>query len=116
MKITPSDQATPDKKEEKKLDSGSLDRAVALKYYESAEIPKILAHGYGSLAQTIIDLANKHGIPVHSDPALAALLLDTEIDASISQEAQRLLAEVISFLYQTDREATPPQGPDLKSS
>ncbi len=100
MPIIPSVQTGKDRN--RIVQNQGRDQAVALKYSETEELPKVLAHGCGDLAKYIIDLAAKHGVPIHKDPTLAALLIDTDVGSSITPEAYRLLAEIISFLYEAD--------------
>ena len=50
-------------------------KAVALKYNaEEDASPVVIASGYGTVAEHIIDIAEKKGIPVFKDDSAASLL------------------------------------------
>ena len=50
-------------------------KAVALRYdQEKDSVPKVTAKGAGLVADKIIEIAEKHGIPVHDDPDLVEVL------------------------------------------
>ena len=50
-------------------------KAVALKYNAAEdEAPVVIASGYGTVAEHIIDIAEKKGIPVFKDESAASLL------------------------------------------
>lgn len=80
------------------------ERAVALHYQDVEELPRILATGAGEIARQIIRIAQQHGIPVQRDDELTELLSKLDPGGVISPESYRLVAEVICFLYYTDRE------------
>ena len=61
--------------------------------------PKVLAKGQGLIAERIIELAQQHGIHVHSDPDLVEVLSKIEIDQEIPKELYRAVAEVLAFVY-----------------
>jgi len=79
-------------------------RAVALQYGEEDEVPKVLASGAGELAKEILKIASENNIPLFRNKALADMLLNIEVGAEISEESYQLVAEIISFLFKTDRE------------
>ena len=50
-------------------------KAVALKYNAAEDAsPVVIASGYGTVAEHIIDIAEKKGIPVFKDDSAASLL------------------------------------------
>ena len=79
-------------------------RAVALQYEDPNELPRVIASGVDELARNIIALAQKNNVPIHQDSELASLLSDVAPGNSISKKTFRLVAEVISFLYHTDKD------------
>lgn len=79
-------------------------QAIALQYTEQDELPRIIASGAGELARQILELAKKHNIPIREDEALTEMLSKLNVGAYISPESYQLVAEVISFLYHTDKE------------
>ncbi len=74
------------------------DIAVALKY-DGNQAPKVTAKGTGITAEQILELAEKHGIPLQNEPELAKILAQVPLDEEIPQELYVAVAEVISFAY-----------------
>ncbi len=76
--------------------------AIALKYNkESDEAPKLIAKGYGEIAQHIIDLAKENDIIIETNPMLAEALSGVELDETIPIELFEAVAEVIGFVLRT---------------
>lgn len=74
--------------------------AVALGYDASSdEAPRVAAKGSGLLAERILELAREHGVPVHDDPDLVALLSELELGTEIPENLYRAVAEVLAFVY-----------------
>ena len=74
--------------------------AAAIKYDGKRDTaPKVTAKGRGLVAEKIIALARKHGVPIKSDPALVQILSKLEIDAHIPAELYRAVAEILAFIY-----------------
>ena len=79
--------------------------AVALQYHKNMEAPMVLAKGQNLIAQRIIQVARKHGVPVVSNPPLArALYKQVELEEQIPLTLYRAVAKVLAFIYQ-QREA-----------
>ncbi len=72
--------------------------AVAL-LYDGDNAPIVTAHGQGDLARRILDVAEHHGIPLESDPELAAVLAQIPLGDEIPEALYRAIAEVICFAY-----------------
>ncbi len=71
-------------------------KAVALKYNAGEdEAPVVIASGYGTVAEHIIDIAEKKGIPVFKDESAASLLCMLEVGSKIPVE----LYEVVAAIY-----------------
>ena len=71
-------------------------KAVALKYNAEEDVaPVVIASGYGSVAERIIDVAEQKGIPVFRDDSAASLLCMLEVGNTIPQE----LYEVVAAIY-----------------
>lgn len=58
-------------------------QAVALAYQENDRAPRVVAKGYGDLAERIMAEAHRQGIYVHDAPELVALLMQLDLDAEI---------------------------------
>lgn len=74
------------------------DLAVALKY-DGRNAPKVTAKGEGFTAQQILELAEKHGVPLQSQPELARVLAQVPLGEEIPQQLYIAVAEVIAFAY-----------------
>jgi flagellar biosynthesis protein len=74
--------------------------AAALRYDTKKDgAPRVTAKGRGVIAEKIIELAKKNGIPIKSDPALVHLLSKVDIDEQIPLELYRAVAEILAFVY-----------------
>lgn len=77
--------------------------AIALKYNQDKnKAPEILAAGKGAHAESIIEMAQKSGIPLqHSGPSTQGL---TAIDmkTEIPQQFYQLVAEILWFVHKLD--------------
>ncbi len=78
-------------------------KAVALEYREKDRAPRVLASGAGEVAKRILELAREHDIPISEDATLTDMLSQLQVGSTISPESYRLVAEIISFLYHTDK-------------
>lgn len=72
--------------------------AVALKY-DGNNAPKVTAKGEGITAQQILELAEKHGVPLQNEPELARILAQVPLGDEIPHELYVAVAEVIAFAY-----------------
>jgi len=76
-------------------------KAVALKYEQKKDsAPKVVAKGRGWIAEKIIDLARKHGVPLKEDDTLVEVLSKLEIYEEIPVELYKAVAEILVFVYQ----------------
>jgi flagellar biosynthesis protein len=76
-------------------------KAAALTYEAGKDrAPRLAAKGSGIIAEKIIELAVKHGIPIRNDPALVQILSKLDIDEAIPAELYQAVAEVLAFVYQ----------------
>ena len=80
------------------------EKAVALQYQDTSHLPKVVASGAGEIARQILQIAEEYGVPVHKDDVLTEMLSRLNVGSVISPESYRLVAEVICFLYNVDRE------------
>lgn len=82
----------------------AMKKAVALKYIpDEMDAPVIVAKGRGKLAETILDKAKEHGVPVQEDAALVEVLSRLDLDQQIPGELYQLVAEVLTYVYRTDK-------------
>lgn len=74
------------------------DIAVALQY-DGKNAPKVTAKGEGFTAQQILEIAEKHGVPLQNEPELARILAHIPLGEEIPQQLYVAVAEVIAFAY-----------------
>jgi flagellar biosynthesis protein len=74
------------------------DIAVALKY-DGKNAPKVTAKGEGFSAQQILEIAEKHGVPLQNQPELARVLAQVPLGEEIPRQLYIAVAEVIAFAY-----------------
>lgn len=82
-------------------------RATALSYDAEGEgrAPKITATGRGLIADRIIEEAEKAGVPVRRDDALAAALAGLELGHEVPEELWAAVAEALAWAYALDVKA-----------
>jgi flagellar biosynthesis protein len=77
----------------------SSDKTAVALHYDEKNAPRISAKGRGKIADEILALAEEHGIPLHQDRELSALLAQLELGEEIPQELYLAVAEVLAFAY-----------------
>jgi flagellar biosynthesis protein len=78
-------------------------RAVALRH-TSGEVPRVVASGQAWMAEQLLDLARRHGIAVRQDRDLVTLLSRCDGGEEIPPELYAAVAQVLVWLYRTNRE------------
>lgn len=78
--------------------------AVALAYQQNDRAPKVVAKGYGVLAETIIERAREAGVYVHESPELVSLLMQVDLDEHIPPQLYVAVAELLAWLYRIEQE------------
>ena len=83
--------------------------AVALKYEPGKmQAPVLLAKGQDLIALKMREVADKHAVPIVTNPPLArALFATVEIDQEVPPEHYRAVAEVISYIYRLKKMKPP---------
>lgn len=85
-------------------------KAVALKYDKATDAaPKLIGKGMGLLAEKIIALAKEQGIPIQEDADLVEVLSRLKLNQEIPPETYVLVAEILAFVYRTNKSYTPPR-------
>ena len=78
--------------------------AVALKYEKDKDqAPRIVAKGQGTIAEQILKVAEEQGITIREDASLVEILAKLDIDALIPLEAYTAVAEILNYVYKTNR-------------
>jgi flagellar biosynthesis protein FlhB len=74
--------------------------AVAIEYDEGAmNAPVVSAKGKLRLAERIIALARKHGVPIVRQIPLAHSLYEVEVGREIPEDLYAAVAEVLNWVY-----------------
>ncbi|MGE4282893.1 MAG: EscU/YscU/HrcU family type III secretion system export apparatus switch protein [Clostridia bacterium] len=89
-----------------------LKKAAAIKYDPSSgdKAPRIIATGKGVVAENIINKAEENHIPVHNDPKLAHILNMLQIGEEIPAELYEVVAQILLFVSELDKQASWVQG------
>jgi flagellar biosynthesis protein len=81
-----------------------LRKAVALKYEPGrASAPKVTAKGSGRVAERIIEVAEKEGIPLQEDPDMVGALMQLDFEEEVPPELYHAVAEILAFAYGMNR-------------
>ncbi|MCB8888501.1 EscU/YscU/HrcU family type III secretion system export apparatus switch protein [Vreelandella malpeensis] len=75
-------------------------QAVALAYKEDETAPRVVAKGYGELAERIMAEAQRQGIYVHDAPELVALLMQLNLDTEIPASLYQVVAELLVWVFE----------------
>jgi flagellar biosynthesis protein len=74
--------------------------AAALKYDPQKDAaPVVTAKDRGTIAEKIISIAKKNGIPIKEDPSLIQILSKLEMDEQIPPVLYKAVAEILAFVY-----------------
>lgn len=77
--------------------------AIALKHDAGQETaPRLVAKGYGAVAEKILKLAFDNDVSVRHDPDLVEVLAAVEVDCQIPIEAFAAVAEILSYVYEAN--------------
>ena len=78
--------------------------AVALRYVrEKDDAPRVVAKGRGTMAQRILEVARRSGIPIERDSDLVEVLARLDVDQLIPAELYKAIAEILSHLYKVNK-------------
>jgi flagellar biosynthesis protein len=81
---------------------------VALRYDRGKDrAPRVVAKGERLLAERIIEIARAHGIHIHEDPDLVAVLATLDINREIPEPLYYAVAEVLAFVYRLNQHLNP---------
>jgi flagellar biosynthesis protein len=81
---------------------------VALRYDRGKDrAPRVVAKGERLLAERIIEIARAHGIHIHEDPDLVAVLATLDINREIPEALYHAVAEVLAFVYRLNHGVNP---------
>jgi flagellar biosynthesis protein len=90
---------------------GTRPRQVAALRYEEGKdsAPRLMAKGKGAVAEKILEIARRHGIPIREDRELVGMLSSLDIYKEIPPDLYRAVAEILAFVYSLNRGAVKPR-------
>lgn len=74
--------------------------------------PRVVAKGYGMLAEMIVQRAREAGLYVHEAPEMVSLLMQVDLDTRIPPQLYQAVAELLAWLHRLESgaEAEPEGG------
>lgn len=78
-------------------------RAVALRYGEGDDTPRVVAKGYGDIADAIIQRAEDNDLYVHQSSDLVRLLSRVDLDDRIPPELYLAVAELLAWVFELEQ-------------
>ena len=78
--------------------------AAALVYDQSGhdEAPRVVAKGYGLVADMIVQRAKEAGLYVHEAPEMVSLLMQVDLDSRIPPRLYQAVAELLAWLHRLE--------------
>ncbi len=84
-----------------KFDDVLNKKAVALSYDENKNgAPVVVASGMGYLAERIVELAQKEGVPVYEDNSLATMLTQLKLGSEIPAELYQAIIDIYVYFLE----------------
>lgn len=72
--------------------------AAVVQYDSANQVPVVVAHGKGIVAQKIIELAEKNHVPIQQDSTLVSNLIDMDLGENIPPQLYAVMAEIFLML------------------
>jgi flagellar biosynthesis protein len=79
--------------------------AAALAYDDPASrdgAPRVVAKGYGLVAEMIVQRAKEAGLYVHAAPEMVSLLMQVDLDSQIPPQLYQAVAELLAWLHKLE--------------
>lgn len=78
--------------------------AAVIRYDEGKDqVPTVVAHGSGAIAQQIIALAKDNGIPMQEDASLVENLIDMDLGENIPPQLYSVIAEILLMIEEMEQ-------------
>jgi flagellar biosynthesis protein len=78
--------------------------AAVIRYdRERDDLPTVVAHGKGHIAEQIIQLAKKHHVPLQEDPILVENLIDMDLGENIPPQLYGVIAEILLMIEEIEK-------------
>lgn len=81
--------------------------AAALSYGGSDRAPRVVAKGYGLVADQIIERARENGVYLHESKEMVSLLMQVDLDRDIPPALYAAVAELLVWLYRVEKAQFP---------
>lgn len=78
--------------------------SAAVIKYENGEVPTVVAHGSGYVAQKIIEAAKQNHIYLQEDSTLIENLLQIDLGDSVPPQLYEVIAEIFVLLEKVESE------------
>ncbi|CAB3737886.1 EscU/YscU/HrcU family type III secretion system export apparatus switch protein [Paraburkholderia rhynchosiae] len=78
--------------------------------------PRVIAKGYGMLAEMIVQRAREAGLYVHEAPEMVSLLMQVDLDARIPPQLYQAVAELLAWLHRLESGAENEPAQDAPGS
>lgn len=66
--------------------------------------PRVVAKGYGLVAEMIVQRAKEAGLYVHEAPEMVSLLMQVDLDTQIPPQLYQAVAEMLAWLHGVEAE------------
>jgi flagellar biosynthesis protein len=94
--------------------------AAALAYDtpEADGAPRVVAKGYGLVAEMIVQRAKEAGLYVHEAPEMVSLLMRVDLDEKIPPQLYQAVAELLAWLHRLEAgdEAKPESAAEAQNA
>ena len=88
--------------------------AAALVYEgQRTDAPRVIAKGYGLVAEMIVQRAKEAGLYVHEAPEMVSLLMQVDLDARIPPQLYQAVAELLAWLHRLESGAADESGENV---
>lgn len=74
-------------------------KAVAIKYMEGDQAPRIIAKGKSRLAEAIIKIAKENNIHIEEHGLLSEALMQFDVGDYIPEEMYEIVAHILAYVY-----------------
>jgi flagellar biosynthesis protein len=79
-------------------------QAVALAYEHGDDAaPRVVAKGYGQIADMIVQRAHETGLYVHESSQMVSLLMNVDLDSHVPPLLYQAVAELLAWLYRLEQ-------------
>lgn len=83
-------------------------QAAALRYAQRKDAaPRLMAKGKGAVADRILEIARRNGIPIREDRELVQVLASLDLYQEIPHKLYKAVAEILVFLHSLNQGAIP---------